>query len=216
MSFGRWLLVHSFTLFLLALLVLLYLFRSELQLDKAYQQLTSIQPRPEKAESRAIPTREKSPEVTVKTSKSTKMQKAEVAASPKVGKIQKQPDNGSAKPTPDNLVAVPTLHKAQPQSTQLDADLIRARKAYWANDYARAISEYQRLIKRYPQNPDYLGELGNIYYTLNNDRHAAELYFQAAMLFIQQNDLQHARSLLAPVTALDREMGERLQKQLNR
>jgi tetratricopeptide (TPR) repeat protein len=129
--------------------------------------------------------------------------------------VKPLPVPAKVEPAHDKLVAVPTLKQPEPLNSPLDGDLVRARKAYWANDYARAIDEYQRLIKRHPQNPDYLGELGNIYYTLNNDQRAAELYFEAAMLFLQQNNEQHARSLLAPITALNRELGERLQQRLN-
>jgi len=44
MTFGRWLLIHSFSIFLVSLLVLGYLYREELQLEQAYQQLLNLDP----------------------------------------------------------------------------------------------------------------------------------------------------------------------------
>ena len=212
MSFGRWLLVHSFSLFLLALLVLMYLFRAELQLEKAYRQLVSLEPQVAEVKKASHAPKPKIPVNTPhRAQKASAPQSAVGKKSQPVQAVETQPIS-----SPDKLVAVPTLKPAQPEGDELDGDLIRARKAYWANDYARAIDEYQRLIQQHPQNPDYPGELGNIYYTLNNDQRAAELYFQAAMLFLQQNDVLHARSLVAPITALDRELGERLKQRLKR
>ena len=207
MSFGRWLLVHSFSLFMLALLILLYLFRSELQLDKAYRQLMSLPPIEEVADRPPVPEADKQP-VPVKQG---------AAGSIRPEQTNTPVNNAAHNSAPQQkLVAIPTLSESQQEETRQTGDLIRARKAYWNNDYARAIEEYKRLIRQHPDNPDYLGELGNIYYTLNDDQHAAKLYFQAAMLFVQQNKAQRARSLIAPITAMDRELGERLQHQLER
>ncbi len=205
MSFGRWLLVHSFSLFMLALLILLYLFRSELQLDKAYRQLISLPPIEQVA---------KKPATTVDKQEPGKQDTTDDIRPSQTNTPVDDSTNRSA--PPQELVAIPTLSESRPEETNQTGDLIRARKAYWNNDYARAIDEYKRLIRQHPDNPDYLGELGNIYYTLNDDQHAAKLYYQAAMIFLQQNKRQRARSLIAPITAMNRELGERLQRQLKR
>ncbi len=212
MSFGRWLLVHSFSLFLLALIILLYLFRSELLLDQAYRQLLSLDPVPVTALSK----NGKKPVKAEKSPKATRRQPSTPTYGNKHRVTQKRPVASSEKPaTHPDLVAVPTVKGQAAPQPKRDADLMRARQAYWDKDYHRAISEYRRLIEQNKDNPDYLGELGNVYYTLNDDQRAAQMYYQAAMLFIQHRQPQHARSLLAPITALNRELGDRLKSQLN-
>lgn len=42
MTFGRWLLIHSFSIFLVGVLIFGYLYRDELQLEQAYQQLLNL------------------------------------------------------------------------------------------------------------------------------------------------------------------------------
>lgn len=221
MSFGRWLLVHSFAITLLVLLLLMYLFRTELQLDQAYRQLLSLEPAPvvSKQPDHSLPKRKNQAKPSADTATVTSTVK------PAAETIQPQSDasqpntqlSGSARSAAaGSLVAVPTIDAPSPPQQKLNADLLSARQDYWNRDYAQAIDKYQRLIQQYPDKPDYLGELGNIYYTLNDTKRAANLYYRAARLLLEQNKFQHAASLLAPITALDRELADSLQQQLKR
>ena len=92
--------------------------------------------------------------------------------------------------------------------------LYLARQAYWDKNYADAIYFYRQLILQDRNNPDYLGELGNIYYSLNDNLNASNLYYQAAVIFINQNQPDRASSLVAPIIAMNRELGEKLKSQL--
>lgn len=219
MSFGRWLLVHSFSISLLALLLMLYQFRTELQLDQAYRQLLNLEPAPvvSKQAEKSLPESKTQTSSPVHTSIVTSTEK------PTPTTTQTRPDafqqnlrsSGSVSTdTTGSLVAVPTINSASSLQQKINADLLSAREDYWNRDYAHAIDKYLHLIQQYPENPDYPGELGNIYYTLNDNRRAANLYYRAASLLLKQNKLQHAASLLAPITALDRELADRLQQQL--
>ena len=42
MSFGRWLLIHSFSIFLVTVFILAYIYRTELQLEQVYNQVLNI------------------------------------------------------------------------------------------------------------------------------------------------------------------------------
>ncbi len=214
MSFGRWLLVHSFSLFLLALLVMLYLFRNELLLDQAFHQLLGQKT----VSDSALSKNERASEKSATSAKTNLRQHTAPTYRNKNQPVTQNPLVASdSKPvTQPDLVAVPTLTGSAVSRSNRNADLMRARQAYWDKAYHRSITEYRRLIEQNRDNPDYLGELGNVYYTLNDDQHAAQMYYQAALLFIQHRQPQHARSLLAPITALDRELGDRLKSQLAR
>ena len=210
MSFGRWLLVNSFPIFLLGLFFFGYIFKEELQLENAYQQI-------------------------FQSSQETEVSLSPGLTRPQVEKPQTSDDsdqiNTIINPTIDNsgqsvnetkssLKTVPTvpaqrLDKPEPDELlATDSRLYLARQAYWDKNYSDAIYLYRQLILENSNNPDYLGELGNIYYSLNDHQNASQLYFQAAMIFIGQNLPDRARLLVAPVIAMNRELGEKLKYQL--
>jgi TolA-binding protein len=205
MTFGRWLLVHSFSIFLVVVLLLGYLYRDELQLQQAYNQLLNLQ----------------KPQEVIKTL----TQKKEVAASTESEKEQRKPEPVVSKPAqtvqpvkpstiPDKkpeLAVQPTIDETVPDQINR---LYNARQAFWDRDYQNAIREYQQLIDQNPLNADYSGELGNVYYVLNDYNNAAELYFRTAQLLLRQGQRDEARQLLAPINAMNRELGDKLKQQL--
>ena len=205
MTFGRWLLIHSFSIFLVGSLVLGYFYREELRLEDAYHQLLSIKPEPSMltgdeqqdvvASTETIP-----PSAADATTPSGAEEPAVIAeqAAP-VAEIQ------------PNFEAQPTVST---QIVEQDELLLRARKAFWDKNFSGAIEDYQALIAREPNNPDMHGELGNVYYTLNDYPNASNHYYRAAELLIQRGQVNHARQLVAPITAMQRDMGERLQERL--
>lgn len=197
MTFGRWLLIHSFSIFLLILFFLGYIYRDELKLVQAYEQLLNLDDKPlkiGKSEStdETIEVQEKSAQQS--TSAITEKPEAEISMTEEL-------------PPAISLESKPTLTK--PVFAQ-DEGLLKARKAYWDKDYQNAIRYYQQLINNNRSNPDYVGELGNIYYALNDYENAARQYFQAAMLLIDQGKYEQARLLVSPVTAMNRDLGEEL------
>lgn len=212
MSFGRWLLIHSFPIFLLLLAALGYLYRAELQLEKAYQQLLNMDPK----------------SVTISTGPATMPEpnSSVVDQSPINVPPVASPQRGKADEVTEPqlplraLPTVPTVDEGakpamqQPKDT-LEELLFLARKAYWDKNYLDAILFYQQLIQANRYNPDYHGELGNIYYSLNDNQNASRLYYQAARLFIEQQQPERARLLLSPITAMDRELGDELKRHLH-
>lgn len=211
MSFGRWLLVNSFSIFLLSLFFLGYIFRSELQLEKAYNQLFKNDIKAEIA-STFSESKTNSSENVINTESVNKISPPASAKIP----VEKTL-NAEIKTVPTiSTETSQTLNSETPDTMQLSQQerLYIARQAFWDKNYANAISLYQQLIQENKSNPDYPGELGNIYYSLNDGEKASRLYYQAAMVYIQQNQPDRARLLLAPIIAMNRELGEKLKFRL--
>jgi tetratricopeptide (TPR) repeat protein len=105
--------------------------------------------------------------------------------------------------------ARPTISKTPRQyGEQL---LMSARQAYWNRDYRTSIDRYRQLLNQQPQNPDFNGELGNVYYAMNDYSRAAQQYYRAALLLLDQDQVEAARQLISPITAMDRALDDRLQ-----
>lgn len=203
MSFGRWILIHSFSIFLVAMLVLGYLYREDLQLEQAYQQLLNLdQPAEQVINSLKL---DKQPQQ--KLEKDTSTLKSEEIQ--RVEKSSDQQTTSKAVTEADRITA--TVNQ---QDAQLENILFDARQAFWERDYKTAIGHYQQLIASNPANPDYTGELGNIYYAMNDYKNAAELYFRTAQLLNRQGQRDAAMQLLAPLNAMNRELGDRLKQSL--
>lgn len=220
MSFARWLLVHSFSIFLVTLFIFGYVYRSELQLENAYQQLLNIEPKTVTTSSPDETTLPQSQSAAKQKTTVNTVNKPDINSSPvsdsSEGKRAKQELTSSVStlPTVSTLPAV-SSDKIESAEKQGEYDrLLLARKAYWDNNYADAIYSYQQLIQENSNNPDYLGELGNIYYSLNDNQNASRLYYQAALVFINQNQPDRARQLVAPVIAMNRELGKKLRLKL--
>ncbi len=212
MSFGRWLLVHSFTLLLLILILAGYFFRTELKLEMAYQQLLNLNPEPiteiEKEESAETVVEVETQASTVDNNIQTKKPEIEI-------KEEKTPSASTTTlPRVSTVTTTPEKKVDPAEISKTDNRLFQARQAYWDKNYADAIYLYRQLIQENGFNPDYLGELGNIYYSLNDTQNASQLYYQAALQFIELKETDRARSLVAPIIAMNRDLGEKLKRKL--
>lgn len=210
MTFGRWLLVHSFSIFLVSVFVLGYIYRDELQLEQAYQQLLAKPLKPVHVEQP-----EAEPE-SESVSEEIKATEHEVTPAIPETAAKEQPQGGEVAPDADTAIdyieSTPTISRT---IIDLNAQLLKARKAYWDKDYPSAIQYYQQLIQDDETNPDYRGELGNIYYSLNDYDNAAMHYYQAALILISQNKPDQARLLLSPISAMNRDLGDQLKHRLS-
>ena len=215
MSFGRWLLVNSFSIFLLGLFFFGYIYRDELQLENAYHQLFKIDPKTVIT----LSPRTGQPQIVEQQANNKVDQQMEKSKSAIVTEKQ------STAKLDELLKTVPTVSSPPVEASKKDGGsvvatlsaeerLYMARQAHWDKNYTDAIYLYRQLIQENSNNPDYLGELGNIYYSLNDNQNASRLYFQAAMVFINHNQPDRARLLIAPVTAMNRELGEKLKFRL--
>jgi len=217
MSFGRWLLIHSFSIFLMAALSLAYLFRNELKIEQVYHQLLNIDPK-----SVSITSRPKSQSIPESSLNKTEISTSIIAPATNSELVTTETVAGKADASavtspPEAQSSVseivnqgPVSATIPPRDLDLQEQLYFARKAYWSKNYSEAITAYQSLIQKDRSNPDYRGELGNIYYSLNDNDNASKLYYQAAMIFLQQNRPEQARLLLSPIIAMNRELGEDL------
>jgi len=199
MTFGRWLLIHSFSIFLVGLLIFGYIYRDNLQLEQAYQQLLNLDVEPATPVSELEKNQQqKVVENNVVKPSSTALEKPDTA-----------PALADSSVSP--LETKPTISEVIIEQDEL---LFKARRAYWDKDYETAIKSYQELIYKEKTNADYLGELGNIYYALNDFPNASRHYYQAAMVLISHNQYEKARQLVSPITAMNRELGDKLKRKL--
>lgn len=200
MTLGRWLLVHSFSIFLVVIFILGYIYREELKLELAYMQIMDLGKSETVVESLK---RDNQPQPNNKQ-KNTEQ---------KVGVTKEESPKLATTSTVDSapLGAEPTI--LQTQGYQQD-HLFDARAAYWQRDYLSAIEKYRNLIENEPDNPDYSGELGNIYYTMNDYKNASELYYRTARLLLDQGKREEAGQLLPPISAMNRELGGQLRHAL--
>lgn len=116
--------------------------------------------------------------------------------------LEKRP-SGSREPAP----------AVTPQPT-LEAQLERARALYWHEDMRGAAAIYQALTEAYPDNPDVWGEAGNFYFSQQQRDLAAEAYYHAIDLLIQQGRLPQARQLLDVMHQLDAAAARKLERRL--
>ncbi len=81
--------------------------------------------------------------------------------------------------------------------------LTQARRAYWNGDIRLAVRSYERLIDSYPDQPDYPGELGNIYYEQGARQLAASFYLDSARLLLKRGERSRAEALAKILDGLD-------------
>ncbi|MEY2340543.1 tetratricopeptide repeat protein [Acidithiobacillus sp. IBUN Pt1247-S3] len=115
-------------------------------------------------------------------------------------------------------IAAPGMATAQPApklSSDQQQELMSARAAYWHHDIPSAISKYENLIKEVPDAAFAYGELGNVYYMDGQRDKAADNFEHAAMLLIQQGQVQQAASLIPVLGALDPALAQRVQVALS-
>ncbi len=75
-------------------------------------------------------------------------------------------------------------------------DIQTARQAYWQGRLDEAERLYQTLARQYPDNPDLVGELGNVYWQQGKQEAAFAVYFEAASRLYRQQQQQKAWDLL--------------------
>lgn len=115
-------------------------------------------------------------------------------------------DDGLGKRVP---LTAKTLQKAGP-------DMALARQSYWNDEVDKAIGEYLSLSARFPRNADIFGELGNIYFQQGHLALAAKAYYDAALLLLEQGEIERASSLLEVLGRLKSKYRDPLADRLKR
>jgi len=74
------------------------------------------------------------------------------------------------------------------QSSDAAEILVMAREAYWNGGFDESAELYMQLIKLEPDNINYKGELGNVYWKQGYPKKAAELYSEIALPMIENGN----------------------------
>jgi tetratricopeptide (TPR) repeat protein len=94
--------------------------------------------------------------------------------------------------------------------------LEEARQLYWNNDLQAAAEAYSSLTAAYPQRADSWGELGNLYFNAGRWNDAADAYYRAIDLLIDQREPGRARHMLRVLHGLDAGKASELEQRLDR
>lgn len=214
MTFGRWILVNSFSISILIMLGIGYVYKDELKLNEAYRQLLVIDPEKvlvspkadsvETAQESSKKPLENSKPIVVESTLSKKESFSSVAEP--VQKIEPLINN--------NEISSTTLDTEVNQSNQskpVVKNLLNdARKAYWEKDYEKSVTLYQSQIKTQPNVADIYGELGNVFFTMGSNETAAKHYFEAGQLFLQQKQDQRAKQVYEILSKLAPKLAQQL------
>jgi hypothetical protein len=90
--------------------------------------------------------------------------------------------------------------------------LASAREAYWLHDYDRAESIYRELTVLEPDNPDWYGELGNMFFSLGKWDESASAYFEAGTRLVRAGRLARAGELVNVIRGLGGSQAQELEK----
>ncbi len=122
----------------------------------------------------------------------------------------------TVKATVDHAVspAKSLVGQAKPNGSVPDAQLDQARNAYTNGDVTAAVNGYKTYIEQNPGNPDAHGELGNIFYAIGNFPEAAQAYYNAANLLIDQNQADRAAELIPLIGQLNAPLANDLSARL--
>ncbi len=116
-------------------------------------------------------------------------------------------------PSPPPVATPPAAPSAAPAS-QNNELIQEARQAYWSGDHNKAIERYRALIDRDPANPDYYGELGNLYYGAGEWEAASEAYLEAGKRLLGAGRDDQAGHLLRILRGLDPKKAAALEKHM--
>jgi tetratricopeptide (TPR) repeat protein len=104
---------------------------------------------------------------------------------------------------------------ADPAGTQSSNEKIAgAREAFAHGDMERAITSYNDYIKNNAKNADVRGELGNVYYLTGRPNEAAEAYYDAAQLLLNEHDFERVASLIPIIAETQPMMANELSQKL--
>ena len=128
-----------------------------------------------------------------------------------IGKTTPPAPEVTATPAPAPAVdAAPVV--AAPQSSQETLD--SARSAFARGDVSQAISLYQGLLARTPDDVDARGELGNVYLSAGQLQEADSAYYETAVRLARSGDGAHASALSSIVRRNDPALADKLDAEL--
>jgi tetratricopeptide (TPR) repeat protein len=101
-------------------------------------------------------------------------------------------------PMPQGIAAAGSVQKHELDEI-VKNELIQAREAFWHRDLAKAETLYAELTAKQADNPDIWGELGNVYLAQNKVKEAADAYYKAAEILIDEGRLRQVGQLMGVI-----------------
>lgn len=118
-----------------------------------------------------------------------------------------QPPVAAPQPSAATPEPAPAPTPQAPQSATTDPVIAvavnQARGAYWAGDVEGAKAQMLALTRAYPDNADLLGELGNLYFSLRDYPAAADAWYRAGLMLIDQGQWPAQRGFLPSLGMID-------------
>ncbi|MBZ0130400.1 MAG: tetratricopeptide repeat protein [Rhodobacteraceae bacterium] len=110
----------------------------------------------------------------------------------------------------------PVASSAAPAANpgDLQARWTAARKAWWQGDRAGAEAMYRALAGDFPDEPDILGELGNICYAQSRFAEAADYYHKAGSMLIGKGNQPQAMAVIGVLQGLAPDKAADLRNQI--
>jgi hypothetical protein len=93
--------------------------------------------------------------------------------------------------------------------------LASAREAYWLHDYEQAETIYRELTALEPDNPDWYGELGNMYFSQGKWDESASAYYEAGARLVKAGRLARARDLVKVIRGLNGSQAQELEMMIH-
>ena len=117
-------------------------------------------------------------------------------------------------PQPESVAAAATLLENTAGKSTYEL-LAAAREAYWLHDYDGAENHYRLLLQLEPDNPDWYGELGNLYFAQGQWQQASAVYYEAGVRLLNDGKMQQARQMVDVIRGLNGVEADDLEKQVN-
>ena len=117
-------------------------------------------------------------------------------------------------PQPESAVAAAVSLESNAGKSTYEL-LAAAREAYWLHDYEGSENHYRQLIQLEPDNPDWYGELGNMYFSQGQWQQASAVYYEAGIRLLNDGKMVEARQMVAVIRGLNGVEADDLENQVN-
>ncbi len=89
-----------------------------------------------------------------------------------------------------------------------------ARNLYWQGDAAGAEAQFKTLVTDFPQEPDIMGELGNIYFSQTRYAEAATYYHMAGVLLVKAGNVPKTMAVIGVLQSIAPDKATDLRSQI--
>jgi hypothetical protein len=121
------------------------------------------------------------------------------------------PPTGEPKENTEEETETPAAQRQTVQKIWVDA-----RTAFWNRDLTVAELKYHALSAKLPDNPDVMGELGNVFYVQGKHKQTVAAYYRAAELLIEKGRSSRVVIILDLIDKLEPEKANTLRARMAR